>query len=154
MRRVVLSLVIPALLVVGCGDGDTSVGTGTTPTVDPDTPIESPPVDDGPGDDAGDPTRVEPDPGAVGVRPYAFDSAVPVDDGPALLVRYWAGVAPCSVLGAVEVEETDQRVVVTLMVGSATNTGDVACIEIAQLYETQVALDRPLGDREIVDGAK
>jgi len=156
MRRIATLLTVGVLAVTGtaCGDDDGSVDTGTTTSADPDESVESPPLDGTlPGEEPGA-ELVEPRAGMAGVTPHGFESADPVDDGRVLAVRYWSGVAPCSVLDSVEVDESATEVVVTLMVGHEPDAGDVACIQIAQLYETRVELRAPLGEREVVDGAR
>jgi hypothetical protein len=96
---------------------------------------------------------VSPDPTAVDLHPTRFESAAPAGDS-SLAVRYWSGVAPCSVLGRVDVEETATTVRVTLWVGRAASAGPgTACITLAAYYEVVVGLDAPLGDRTVVDGA-
>ena len=42
---------------------------------------------------------------------------------------------------------------ITLFEGHAPGAGNVACIEIAQLKAVRILLDRPVNDRELVDGA-
>ncbi len=64
-----------------------------------------------------------------------------------------SGVRPCHVLDHVEVDAGAGRVTITLFEGSAPSDEPVACIELAKTKRTRVQLDRPLGDRELVDGA-
>lgn len=68
-----------------------------------------------------------------------------------LLVTYWGGVEACHGLDRVEVDETEDRVTITLYQGSV--PGDRACIEIAVWKAVRVGLDAPLGDRVVIDGA-
>lgn len=70
-----------------------------------------------------------------------------------MTVHFASGIAPCSVLDHVDVEHAPEAVTITLFEGHAPDAGDVACIEIAQLKSVRILLDRPLNDRELVDGA-
>jgi hypothetical protein len=117
----------------------------------PDTPssVHAPPVQPEPDLQ---PTRVPVVPGAVDLRPRPFDSAEALGDG-RLAVRFWGGVAPCSVVGRVDVEETAERVTVTLFTGRQPTPEPVACIELAVYQEVVVDLAAPVGDRAVVDGA-
>jgi hypothetical protein len=94
---------------------------------------------------------VEPTPGMADVRPVGWDEAAV--DGAAVEVFWWSGVAPCTVLDRVEVEEDDETVTITLFEGRDASQGDVACIEIAQRKRTVVELSEPVGQRRLVDGA-
>ena len=114
---------------------------------DPDTPVG---VDVPSGEPR--PSRVEAVPGAVDLRPQPFESAVPVGERQ-LAVRFWGGVAPCSVVGRVDVEETPERVTVTVHGGRDPVPGPVACIELAVYQELIVDLAAPVGGRAIVDGS-
>ncbi len=113
--------------------------TGEAPTCEPGT--------------APGPEVVVPQPGAVGAKPIPWESAMPIGDGSALLVSFYSGVAPCTVLARADVVETPEDVTVTLQVGSAPGSERQVCIEIAQYQAVEVDLAAPLGDREVVDGA-
>ncbi len=130
------------VLIVGCA-GPTPVTPGG-----PDSPVTSTPGTPPP---EPEPTalRVSPRPGLLDVRPQAWERAVPV--GPRRLsIEFYGGVEECQGLDRVEVEETRRRVTVTIFVGRVPDAE--ACIEIAVLKAVTVRLDRPLGDRELVDG--
>lgn len=153
-RRVaaVVALAAALLLLAACGDDDTEVGAPSGPdgratTVPGDAPVTGPPLD-GPGSGA---TRVEPDPSAVDARPVPFDPATAVASDVGVVVQFESGVAPCYVLQRVEVTETPDTVEIGLFVGTQAGAEDAVCIEIAQLYEVEVPLDAPLGDRTVVD---
>jgi hypothetical protein len=103
--------------------------------------------------DQGDPTLVTPRPGMAGVRPHAFAAAMEHADGRGVRVAFWGGVAPCFVLDRVEVREAWDSVAITLYAGSDPSAPDAACIEIALLMATDVALSSPLAGRPVVDGA-
>jgi hypothetical protein len=142
-----------ALAAAACGgDDDTSVGgPGTAVTTAPggDEPVTSPP---GAGTVPGaGPTRVEPDPDAQDPRPVTFDPTMAQATDGGVLVRFYSGIAPCYVLQRVEVAETDETVAVGLFVGNLSGGEDIACIQIAMLYEVEIDLAAPLGDRTLVD---
>jgi hypothetical protein len=68
-------------------------------------------------------------------------------------IDFASGIAPCSVLDHVDVEDRPDAVIITLFEGHAPGAGNVACIEIAQLKAVRILLDRPVSHRELVDGA-
>ncbi len=138
---------IGLLVLAGCG----AAGGGGAVGSDPDAPVG---VTVPPGDPPAEPrpARVEVVAGAVDLRPQPFESAAPVGERQ-LAVRFWGGVAPCSVVGRVEVQETPERVTVTVHGGRDPAPGSVACVELAVFQELIVDLAAPVGDRAIVDGA-
>jgi hypothetical protein len=140
-----------AMTPAGCGADRDTVG----PEVPvPDAPVGTDvPRDDPALDGEPRPIRVAVVPGAVDLRRQPFDAAEPVGDRQ-LAVRFWGGVAPCSVVGRVDVAETAERIIVTLFVGRDPVPGQVACIEIAQYQEVLVDLGAPVGGRAIADGAR
>jgi hypothetical protein len=141
-----LSLLLPA-----CGEpGDGAAG--GSPPASPDDPVSSTPDPDASPDEGGA-QLVEPQPGQADARPIPWTRAKVLDDGAAVKLFWWSGVEPCNVLDRVEVEYSDDAVMVTLFEGHTETDEDVACIEIALKKATIVELDEPLGDREIVDGA-
>lgn len=160
MRTLGLALVF-AVASSACGVGGSEgggyqppAGGGAISSPEPDEPVTLTPDPGSKVHDVGkNPQRVEPRPGMVYVRKVGWESFVP--RGPKTLdIKYWSGVEPCNVLDHVEVDENDKRVVVTLFEGSDPEAGDVACIELAVLKVVRVELDRPLGARKILDGAK
>jgi len=64
-------------------------------------------------------------------------------------VTFYGGVDTCYAY-VVRADETAQQVALSL---SEERKGDGPCIELAQEYERSVPLDRPLGDRRVVDAA-
>lgn len=147
-RRLASALAIVVLATLaGCAAG----GGSTVPAVAPDAPVG---IDVPPGGAGEEPqaTRVPVVAGAVDLRPRPFESAQPVGDRQ-LAVRFWGGVAPCSVIGRVNVAETPERVTVTLFAGRDAAAGQVACIELAVYQEVVVDLAAPVGGRAIADGA-
>jgi len=165
MNRVVRRLrnvcvVVGVIALFGaCGGDEVMTSTpsstnATSPSVnDPDDPVTSPSVDPSDPTDPGEPTRVVPRPGMADVRPTAFDVENSVATSGGVLVRYWTGVAPCSVLDHYDVVETDEVATITLFVGSDPDRPDAVCIELALLGEVKVPLSVPLGDRTLVDGS-
>jgi hypothetical protein len=150
MRRMLAILAAVALLAAACGND--SVSTDSPDDTAPPDDVEAPPLDEF---DEATPELVEPRPGMADVRRSAFESATSIDDGRVLAIRYWSGVEPCDVLDRVDVEESATEVVVTLQIGRDPEVGeDVACILIAQLYETHVTLAEPLGDRTVIDAVR
>jgi hypothetical protein len=64
-------------------------------------------------------------------------------------VTFYGGVDTCYTY-VVRADETTQQVALSL---SEERKGDGPCIDLAQEYERSVALERPLGDRRVVDAA-
>jgi hypothetical protein len=167
----------------GAPDGG-STGVGSTEPGSPgggssDNPVAVDPIDPGPcgvtvtsgsgpdgtvsftpcpGDDSPVPDPVpvslEPTPGMDNVHTIGWDKATLGDDGTAVTLTFYTGVAPCSVLDHVDVSYGTDAVTITLYQGSDPSAKDVACIDIAMLASTTVKLDQPLGDRKIIDGAQ
>jgi hypothetical protein len=130
---------------------------GATETTEPGVP-EGPDPPDEPGmpDDAAlpTPTPTMPTGNVRDPRPTFLDNVVTDSASTTVVVWFWMGVPPCSVLDRVEVEETPVLVKITVYTGaSADAPPDIACIQLAELYSTTVSLDDPLGRRDIVDGA-
>jgi hypothetical protein len=92
----------------------------------------------------------KPDPDVVNPYPVDWDKAT--GKGRKITLFYYSGVKECYGLHHVEVKETDRKVTVTIFDG---NDPDAEmCIELAQRVRTIVKLDRPLGNRTLVDGAE
>jgi hypothetical protein len=96
---------------------------------------------------------VEPEDGQVDLRPIAWTRARVAPDDRTVTIDFASGIAPCSVLDHVDVDDRPDAITITLFEGHAPDAGDVACIEIAQLKSVLIVLDRPVNDRELVDGA-
>lgn len=128
----------------------TSAGAATPPG--PDTPVSSPvmppPTGPLPGPTA---TRVPISTTAVELRRRPFESAVPLGDA-SVGVRFWGGVAPCDVVGDVDVVETATSITITLYTGREGGP-EQACIAIAVYKEVLVNLAAPVAGRTIIDGA-
>lgn len=100
------------------------------------------------------PTYVEPVGDTTAATATAIDRFVSDPSSTTVEAWFWSGVAPCSVLDSVSVDEGSEQVVVTVFVGTPLDVGpDVACIAIAQLFATSFDLGGPLGTRILVDGS-
>lgn len=151
-----------ALSMTACGAGDTGLDNPVgRPADDGPIPVEP---DGGIGDGAGpadpgpDPQTarvVEPHPGGTdGTRARPWDRVVPNEDQTELTVFWSSGVAPCTVLDRVDVEETEDTVTITVYEGSDPANPDAMCIQIAEYKAHTVELSGELGPRSIVDGAE
>jgi hypothetical protein len=146
MRRL-LPLVLLLAVLTACGDDGTVESTATD---DPDTPVSSPAVSDTTGPDAPAWARIEPTEDLVDPTPATPDEVLADPDDPsAVLVHFYGGVQECFGARATAAESATE-VRIRLELGGQPDAGDQACIEIAEAQELVVALDAPLGDRELV----
>lgn len=76
-----------------------------------------------------------------------FSSVALGADGSSLVVGFAGGVADCYDYRVVP-EETANRVLLSLV---ETPTTDGPCMDLAQVYERRVRLDRPLETRQVID---
>lgn len=160
MRRILL--VALALLVTACGNqpsGDTAVSAPASgATRSPDVATVTPAPDPGGGAPTPlpnpSPSPVTPKGGTLDPRKVPWEEAEPTGDGRTIRVVWSSGVEPCATLDRVDVSETDKKVTITLYEGPLRASPDAVCIQIAITKVTEVRLDKPLGDREIVDGAR
>ncbi len=153
--------VLLVLLVAACGGDDSGevdaggvpagpASPATSTTIDPDTPVSSPPQTDG------DTvpftwTRIEPTEDLVDPVVATPDEIVPDPDDPnAVLVHFYGGVQECYGARARIFGEDDTVVRILLETGGQPDAGDTACIEIAEAQELQVVLDSPVGDRQLL----
>jgi hypothetical protein len=149
-----------------CAEGhpdcnDVIVGDGEGPSCGevvegegPDATVSYTPCDEPAPPVPAEPVITEPAPGTTtDPRPRTFDSASIGDDDLTVTIDFVSGVEPCYVLDHVDVDESSDRVTITLFEGSDVSAGQVACIEIGVFKRTIVTLDQPLAGREIVDGA-
>jgi hypothetical protein len=97
------------------------------------------------GGDPGDPNLgqaqvVVPQPGTLDPHPVsvAMIRSAAVGHHVTIELRWWSGVAPCSILDSVRVERDGSTFSLTPLEGSG--GGQVACIDIAQLKATLVDL--------------
>ncbi len=137
-RRLALALV-SGLLLVAIGAGG---ALAQSPSSGPDTPVTgNPPVtvtnDDGA-------TPAVPDPRMTGAQPIPFDHVTVSTDGRTLTIYYWHGAEGCYGLKDVTVTPTDDGYAITLWAGMLPEAISRTCVDIAQLYSTQVVLDVPV----------
>jgi hypothetical protein len=129
-RRTALVLTTALVLV--------SVAATTTlaqpPAVDPGTPIV-------PADGA---TPAVPDPTITGEQPTAWDHVTVSPDGRTLTVYFYNGAEGCYGLKDVNVEVVGGVPTITVLTGIRQDAISRLCIEIAQLYKTDVVLDAPI----------
>jgi len=93
--------------------------------------------------DPGGPAAPDVQPGVATSR---FDSLSPVDDGAGLVVTFYGGVDTCYEYVVTAEESADE-----VRLGLVEDVIGEVCIDLAQQYERTVTLDRPLGDRRVVD---
>ena len=99
---------------------------------------------------ASGPSLLDVTPGLARVRPVRWTDVEVRPGGTELLVQFWAD--PCTGVDSVDVQPQPERVVVTLHVGvDPKQTGP--CPQTAEYRAVKVALDEPLGNRPVVDGA-
>ena len=155
-------LLLPIVLILAACNA--AAGSSPTPTPEP-TPTEvpgpggvgggsggtgggAPPpggvVDPGGGVDPilGPATFVSPTQGLINQHPVNVQlvRATAGAAGVTAELRWWSGVAPCSVLDSVHVENDSADWTIKLIVIEGSGPGDVACIDIAQLKVTAVDL--------------
>jgi len=87
---------------------------------------------------------ISPDPTVVDAHPQPWESVSVAADGTSLTVYFWMGVEDCNGLQSVDVTPTDSGIDLLLMTGMPAGAEDLVCIQIAQLYRTEVALEQPL----------
>jgi len=101
-------------------------------------------VDPGGGMDPilGQASFVTPTPGLVDQRPVSVHLVRATADpaGVSAELRWWSGVAPCTALDSVQVDEDEAAKTIRLTVIEGSGRGDMACIDIAQLKATVVDL--------------
>lgn len=172
-RHLIPALLVIAVLLAACGSpasegsGSDAAGGGssgdsgdggagiTCPSPDagesPDCPVSS--TDDPTIVDPGHDSKARPveiTPGLMNPNMTAFDKHRVVD-GDKLKLFFWGGVEDCYGVDHVDIEYGNDVVIATIFYGS--KPGDLVCIEIAEYQVVTVALDEPVGDREIVDGS-
>ena len=139
----------------GTGSGDLPeqpCGRTTTSGSGPDGVVGFTPC---PGDDPPtfEPQVVSPRPGMADVHARPFDDATVGPDDVTVRIDFVSGVEPCSVLDHVDIADRAATVTITLYEGHDPAAGEVAWIDIGVFKRVVIALDEPLGDRTIVDGA-
>ncbi len=131
-----------------CGSPTSS---GSSPVASgPDTSISSDNMTADPGPGRGTAEERKPEDGLVDPNPVDWDRSR--GRGRHITLYYYSGVEDCYGLHHVDVEETKRKVTITLYDGR--NPEAEMCIELAVRVRTTVTLDRPLGNRTLVDGAE
>ncbi len=133
-RRLPIALVVSGLLVLALSASAAATG--------PDTSVSSGATRPSPGGDGA--TRINPDPTVTNLHRQAWDHIKVSADGKRLVVYFWMGVQDCNGLGRVDVSRQNGQLRIKLWTGTPAGAGDVACIEIAQLYKTVIHLQRPI----------
>jgi hypothetical protein len=101
------------------------------------------------GDGTGTGDRPTPEPAEPGGAVTAMHIESYSADGRTLTLRFWGGV--CSDYSA-SADTSEPGVVKVKVLGKERKPGQV-CIKIAKQFEEKVTLDKPLGDRKVVDAA-
>jgi len=162
--RFTAALILAVIALAGCATG-TAPGPSSSPTIPPPTPTPVPgasggstgsgnsgsngggsvvgPGGPGGGDVlAGQAKFVVPIRGQLDLHPVSVQGLRASVDGRDVKVelRWWSGVAPCSVLDSVTIERDEDAQTIRLTAVEGHGPQDVACIDIAQLTATIVDL--------------
>ncbi len=144
----ILAIILLLPLIAGCTSAGSSAsppptnppngGPGQSPQ-DPDTSVgngQPPGGDPGPGQ----PRVVVPQPGQLDVRPIPAQTLTAAVDGRRVVIAvdYVSGVEPCYILDSIIVQRGPGTFAITLQQGHG--PGDFACIEIAEMKRTLIAL--------------
>jgi hypothetical protein len=142
MTRKLSFLLLTILLIAACG----SAANGASGS--PDEPVSAPAQSDGGGRHR--PELREPEEGLEGVRPRIFDRHRA--DGRKVTLFYYSGVDECYGLDHIKIRERPRKVTLTIFEGH--HPEPEACPDIAVKVRSIATLQRPLGDRKVVDGAR
>lgn len=172
MRRIFLAASV-LLVAAACGSQPSGGSAAPEATRQPDVATLAPnpdPASDGTASDGtvsngtasdgtaptpgASPSPVTPKGGTVDPHKVPWTKAEPAEDGRTIRVEWSSGVEPCTTLDRVDVAETGKKVTITLYEGPLRASPDAVCVQIAITKVTEVRLDKPLGDRRIVDGAR
>lgn len=142
MTRVITAIVI-AVVVAGYG---MSALTGATPS--PDDPVVAPATDDG--SDGRRYELREPEEGLVDVYARPFDRHR--KDGRRVVLFYVSGVDECYGLDRIKVQERRRKVILTIFEGHHPEAEE--CPDLGVYVKSIAHLERPVGKRKVVDGAR
>lgn len=150
VASLVVLLALTACAQTSGGNGDQAAPGAPDSGVVSSGPL--PPAGASPGTPSANVVTPEP---AVDLHPERWNRVEPVPGTPEVLVHgSLTGGPPCAVLGRVEVDESPDRVTITVWVG---RRADAKCDgpqpEIGYPFVTRVTLAAPLGEREVRDGA-
>jgi len=98
-----------------------------------------------------------PTPGAiVDPKPIGWDHITIWPDGRTLTVYFWNGAEACYGLDRVELTDMGGTLAITPYTGFREDAANVRCMEIAQLYSTEIVLESPVlgGGMPDVTGAQ
>lgn len=117
--------------------------------VEPGSPGQGDDLTPQPVEPPGDGGGVDADYGTIAVDSfYRYDET-------RLALNYTNGIPECyGKAGTPLVEETADSVRVTVPRTPPTGDGDTACIDIALMASVDITLERPLGDRVVLDGSR
>jgi hypothetical protein len=132
-RRAALALT--AALVLVSAATTASLAQSQSFAADPAAPIVDP-VDVA--------TPAVPDPTITGEQPTAWDHVTVSPDGRTLTVYFYNGAEGCYGLKDVQVDVVGGVPTITVLTGMRQDAISRLCIEIAQLYKTDVVLDAPI----------
>jgi len=143
------------LALAACAENSGGNGNQAEPGAPDSGVVSSGPLTPGPPSSASpSPNVVTPEP-AVDLRRTRWTSVEPADGGREVLVHgTLTGGPPCAVVGRVDVAETPERVTITLWVGRREGADcDGPQPQVGYPFVVRVALDAPLGGRQVRDGA-
>ena len=139
IKKVVL--LVMAALLVACGSAN---GASSSP----EDPVSAPAQNDD--DGRSRPELREPEEGLVDVYERIFDRHKA--EGRKVTLYYWSGVDECYGLDHIKIRERVRKVVLTIFEGRDPEAE--VCTDQAVKVRSIATLQRPLGDRRVVDGAE
>lgn len=143
MQRPGLLVIAFTLLASACGVAANGASTS------PEDPVSAPAQSDDGGAHSRPELR-EPEEGLVDVYERVFDRHKA--EGRRVTLFYWSGVDECYGLDRIEIKERARKVVLTIFEGRDPEAE--VCTEQAVKVRSIATLQRPLGDRRVVDGAE
>lgn len=142
MTRKLSFLVLAALLVAACG------GSANGAASAPDDPVSAPAQNSAGGRNR--PELRKPEEGLVDLYDRIFDRHKA--EGRKVTLYYWSGVDECYGLDHIKIRERPRKVVLTIFEGRHPEAE--VCTEQAVKVRSIATLERPLGNRKVVDGAE
>lgn len=123
----------------------------TSETTDRDS--ASPPGPNAPDEATGDPEvihHLEPEDGLEEHAAADVIQVVETSDPRRVLVTFWAGPADCFGLVRATAVESEREIAFEVVAGRRPPV-DEPCIAVARLHATEVVLEQPIGDRQVLD---
>ena len=142
MTRKFSFLLLTILLVVACG----SAANGAAGSHG--EPVSAPAVADSGGGSKAE--LREPEEGLVDIYERIFDRHKA--EGRKVTLYYWSGVDECYGLDHIKIRERPRKVVLTIFEGRHPEAE--VCTDQAVRVRSIATLERPLGNRKVVDGAR